>query len=188
MEAQTTDGQPVRLREQARGRGRSARGPRDMALSMGVLVVPVLVLVVLYNVLFNGGSPRAIDPSGTFAAAHHSGAFTIVEPVGLPGGWTPVSSSYQRQGDGSVLRVGYVAPGGGLQLIESDRPVNALLPDELGNDAQPGNLVSIGDQRWREYPVARGGRALVLATGDSTVCIVGAASADDLRTLAGHLR
>jgi hypothetical protein len=68
VETQTTGEQPARVREQARGRGRAARGPRDMA-----------------------------------------------EPAGLPGGWTPVNSSYQRQGDGSVLRVGYVAPGGGLQ-------------------------------------------------------------------------
>jgi hypothetical protein len=73
-------------------------------------------------------------------------------------------------------------------VVESDRPVNVLPPDELGNDAQPGNLVSIGDQRWREYPVARGGRALGLVSGDGTVCIIAAAPAGDLRVLAGHLR
>jgi Protein of unknown function (DUF4245) len=169
---------------------RGGRSPRDMALSIGVLLVPILVLVFLYNFLYNGNHPRAIDPSGTFDAARHSAAFTVLQPGGLPGGWTVVSSSYQKQSDGSVLRVGCVTPGkAGLQLIESDRPVNSLLPAELGSDAQPGNLVPLGDRRWREYPVARdGGRALVLADDGRTVIVIGTATVTDLRTLAGSLR
>jgi hypothetical protein len=169
---------------------RAARSPRDIALSMGVLLVPVIVLLILYNVLFNGDHPRAIDPSDTLETARHSAAFTVSEPRGLPGGWAVVSSTYQKQGDGSVLRLGYVTPhSGGLQLVESDRPVNTLLPDELGADAQPGQLVPIGANRWREYPTAKGGdRALVLADSGRTVIVIGTGSDDDLRLLAGSLR
>lgn len=161
-----------------------------MALSMGVLLVPVIVLLVLYNVLLNGDAPRAIDATATYAAARSAGAFTVLEPGGLPGGWTVVSSSYGKQSDGSVLRIGYVTPGhGGLQLVESDRPVNSLLPDELGAGAQPGDPVSIGGLQWRTYPVARaGGQGLVLAGDGRTVIIVGTVSADDLRTLASSLK
>lgn len=175
---------------QQRGRERAGRAPRDIALSMGALLVPVILLVLAYNVLFNGDHPRAIDPSGSILAARQSASFPVVEPQGLPRGWTVISSSYQRLSDGSVLRLGYLTPGrAGLQVIESDRPVNALLPDELGTDAQPGDLVPVGDQRWRGYPVARGGsQALVLATNGRTVIVIGSGSSGDLRVLAGSLR
>src|SRR5581483_6544336 len=98
--------------------------------------------------------------------------------------------SYQRETGGSVLRVGYVTPArAGLQLVESDQPANSLLPAELGSDAQPGDEVAIGARRWRAYPVARGGgQGLVLAEDGRIVVLVGAVSAEDLRTLAASLR
>jgi hypothetical protein len=170
-------------------RGRAGRSPRDMALSMGVLLVPILVLLGVYNFLYNGDHPRAIDPSGTIASARHSAAFPVLAPEALPSGWTVVSSVYQKLADGSTLRLGYVTPGrAGLQVIESDRPVNTLLPAELGGNAQPGDLVEVGDGRWRDYPEARdGSRALVLAENGRTVIVIGNGSADDLRILASSL-
>jgi hypothetical protein len=89
----------------------------------------------------------------------------------------------------AVLRVSYVTPAkSGLQLIESDRPVDALLPDELGSDAQPGNLTDIAGRQWREYPVAKGGsRALVLAGDGFTTVITGTATDNDMRTFAAAL-
>ncbi|MEN3305860.1 MAG: hypothetical protein V7603_2062 [Micromonosporaceae bacterium] len=169
--------------------GRGGRSLKDMALSMGVLLVPILLLIGVYNFLYNGDHPRPIDPSGTLASARHSAAFPILEPAGLPGSWTVVSSSYQKLADGSTLRLGYVTPDRtGLQLIESDRSVNSLLPAELGSNAQPGDMTLLGDRRWREYPVARdGGQALVLAENGRTVIVTGTASAADLRVLAGSL-
>jgi Protein of unknown function (DUF4245) len=171
-------------------RGRAGRSPRDMALSMGVLLVPVLVLFILYNVLYNGDHPRGVDPAGDFAAARSAARFTVLQPAAAPPGWTAVSSTFRRQSDGSVLRVGYVtASRAGLQLIESDRPVNALLPEELGQAAQPGNLTTVGQRQWRAYPVARdGAMALVLAEESGTVIIIGNVPAADLRTLAATLR
>jgi hypothetical protein len=156
-----------------------------MALSMAVLLVPVLILLILYNVLFNGSHARAIDPSETYATARHGAHFTVLEPAGLPAGWTVLSASYTPVSGGSVLRVGYSAPGGAaLQLVESDEPVNSLLPAELGDDAQPGALVTVGTRQWREYPVARdGGRGLVFADNGRTVVITGAGSDADLRVL-----
>jgi hypothetical protein len=161
-----------------------------MALSMGVLLVPIVVLLALYNFLYNGDHPRAIDPSGTLTSARQSGSFPVLAPGGLPGGWTVVSSSYAKQSDGSVLRLGYLAPGkGALQLIESSRPVNTLLPEELGADAQPGGLLPVADRQWRAYPVARdGSQALVLAENGRTVIIIGTGPEGNLRVLAGSLR
>jgi hypothetical protein len=153
---------------------RSGRSARDMALSMAVLIIPIFLL---------------LGAAQTYATARHSASFPVLEPGGLPGGWTAISATFGKVDDGSTLRVSYVPPAKtGLQLVESDRPVNALLPDELGGAAQPGNLETVGGRQWRTYPVAGdGGRALVLAEDGRTTIITGTASAADLRTFAATL-
>jgi hypothetical protein len=165
------------------GRSRSNRSNRDMALSMAALLIPIFVLVGVYRFFFSGDAPIRVDASQTYATARHDGHFPILEPTGLPGGWTVSSSAFSRVSDGSVLRVGYLAPShSGLQLVESDRPVNSLLPAELGATAQPGNLVTIAGKEWRSYPVARDGdTAMVLAENGQTTVVIGTVSATDMR-------
>jgi hypothetical protein len=168
---------------------RSGRSARDMALSMAVLIIPIFLLLGAYRVFFAGDAPVPVDAAQTYATARHSASFPVLEPGGLPGGWTAISATFGKVDDGSTLRVSYVPPAKtGLQLVESDRPVNALLPDELGGAAQPGNLETVGGRQWRTYPVAGdGGRALVLAEDGRTTIITGTASAADLRTFAATL-
>jgi hypothetical protein len=157
-----------------------------MLLSMAVLLLPIFVLLGLYRVVFSGDAPIAIDPSPTWAAARHSASYQVLAPDGLPDGWTVISASYR----GGTLRVGYVTPAGtGLQLVESDKGLDALGPTELGSGAKPGNLVTINGRSWREYPVlANPGQALVLVEAGRTVLVAGTASPSDLRSFATSLR
>lgn len=156
---------------------------------MLVLLVPVFLLVLGYRVLLHGDAPIAVDPSDTITAARHDAKFPILVPAGLPATWTVSSATFRLEPTGSVLRLGYLAGDhAGLQLVESDEPVDQFLPGELGSNAQPGDLVAIGGQQWRTYPSVRGGaRALVLAQDRGTVVIVGSGGDDDLRTLAASL-
>jgi hypothetical protein len=173
----------------AGGRAAARRTPRDMALSMAVLLVPVLLLVGAYKVFFNGDHPREVNPAAAFVDARHAARFPVHEPGGLPAGWSAISYGYATEQGFGTLRVGYVTPGGdGVQLVESDRPVDALLPAELGEDARAGSLVDIGGRQWREYPMARdGNQALVLAEDRGTTVLVGAAPMADLHTFAAAL-
>lgn len=157
---------------------------------MAALLIPVVLLLTAYRVFFAGDAPVAVDASATYATAHHSAKFTVLEPSGLPSGWTASSASFATTNGTSVLRVGYL-PGSsnGLQLIESDQPVESLLPAELGSDARPGELSTINGRQWRIYPSARDGdRALVLADDGRTTIVIGTASDADLRLLASSLR
>jgi hypothetical protein len=185
VDASPTSPAPSRVKRPAAG-GRSAR---DMALSIGVLVIPIFLLLGVYRVFFAGDAPIAVDVTQTYATARHDAPFPVLVPAGLPGGWTAINSSFGKVSDGSVLRVSYVPPAKtGLQLVESDRPVNSLLPDELGSSAEPGNLETIGGQQWRSYPVTQhGARALVLAENGQTTIVTGTASDNDLRTFAASL-
>jgi hypothetical protein len=141
-------------------------------------------------VFFAGDAPVAIDAAGTYATAKHDAHFTVLEPVELAPGWTPIAAKFELDNDGSVLRVSYVPPDRtGLQLVESDRPVDAFLPDEVGSDSQPGDLIDIAGQQWRVYPDAKGGgRALVLAGNGYATVIIGTATDQDMRTFAVSLR
>jgi Protein of unknown function (DUF4245) len=166
---------------------RAGRSPRDIALSLLVLLVPVLLLLGIYRVVFSGDAPIATgDLADTWATARHSAPYPVLEPAGLPANWTAISARYA---DGN-LRIGYVtATGTGIQLVESATPVDQLLPAELGTGARPGDLVTIGDRQWRSYPVARSdNRALVLVDTGRTTIVVGTASDADLRSFAATLR
>ena len=179
--------------EQARRAGRS---PRDVALSLAALIVPILLLLGAYRLFWNGDKPIAVDVSETYQTAQHAGAFPVLEPAGLGSGWSanvanfvPASPGAGGAAAGAVLRVVYHDPDGdGVQLIETNAPSDAVLAAELGTDARPGNLVTLGGRQWREYPVAgSGARALAAVEDGRVVIVIGSASADRLREFAAAL-
>ncbi|HEY2673533.1 MAG TPA: DUF4245 domain-containing protein [Rugosimonospora sp.] len=188
---ETVDAEAVNApAEPAARQAAGGRSARDMALSIAVLVIPIFLLLGVYRVFFAGDAPIAVDASQTYATAKHDAPFPVLEPSGQPGGWTAISATVGKVSDGWVLRVSYVPPAKtGLQLVESNRPVNSLLADELGGSAQPGNLERIGGRAWREYPsVHTGARALVVVDDGRTTIVTGTASDTDLRAFAASLQ
>lgn len=187
VQVQSAGESPLPIRSE-RGT-RAGRSPRDMALSLLVLLVPVFLLVYGYRVFFSGDARTSVDTAQTVADARRDAGFPVLAPGALPKGWTASSATFEKGAPGSVLRLGYLAAdGAGLQLVESDRPADQFLPGELGTDAQPGNLVTIGGRQWRSYPSARGGtHGLVLAQDRDTIVIVGTGGDEDLRALAASL-
>jgi len=168
---------------------RLARTPSDMARAVLVLLVPVVAAVLVYVYFFGGSNVIAIDPSGDYANAKADAHFSVVQPTGLPGGWKAVSSAYGRVADGSVLRVGYVAPdGGAIQFVESDRPAAKLLDDELGATNTVATSVEIGGLTWGQLDsTKRDDHALVSTSDGRTLIIHGQASQQDLQAFAASL-
>lgn len=169
---------------------RLARTPMDMAKAVLVLLLPVMVAVLIYVLFFGGSNVITIDPSGSYSDARQGAHFTVLEPTGLVAGWKAVSSTYGSDSGGWVLRVGYIAPGGGgIQLIESNRPADALISAELGNTSPVAASVQIGDRSWGQVtPTSRSDRALVDAESGRTVIIMGEATPAELRDFAASLR
>src|SRR4051812_46327274 len=54
----------------ARGEGRS---PRDMFMSLAVLLVPIALLLILYRTLLSGDAPITVDPNPTIQEAQQAG-------------------------------------------------------------------------------------------------------------------
>ncbi|GAA4694457.1 DUF4245 domain-containing protein [Phytohabitans rumicis] len=163
----------------------NTRRPRDMVLSMAVLLVPVLIIVLIYRVVQGGDQPVKVDTAPALDQARSVGAFPVSEPSGLDDGWRPISATFQTADGGKVLRIGYVTPSGaGVQLVQSDVPAERLLPAELTGSGQPRGATDIAGQSWQRYTARPGEQALVLLQPDRTVIVVGSAEETELRILA----
>ncbi|WP_433370477.1 DUF4245 domain-containing protein [Actinoplanes sp. CA-142083] len=170
------------------GRG-GERSPRDMVMSLAVLLVPIALLLIFYRVVLSGDAPITVDPAPTIQEAQQAAAFTVVLPQGLGDDWHTSSATFKRQSDGATLRLGYVDPDKDpVQLVESSVPSASLLPGELGADAKAlGNFRSPAGV-WRVYDGRPGEKALVLADQKRTIVVVGKTGMDNLEALATSLK
>jgi hypothetical protein len=149
---------------------RAGRSPRDMALSMAVLLIPIFIAVVVYRWL-GGEGAVAVDPSTAYADARAAKAFPVAE-VTVPKDWQPVSAAFRRDGSNAVLRVGFTGPGSGTaQLVEGNAA--DLVATELGPGARIDARAVIGGKDWQRYPLTDGEQAVVLAEPGRTVIIRG---------------
>lgn len=166
----------------------TSRRPRDLVLSLGVLLAVVALMIGTYRLLHHGDEPVVVDVAPAIAQARTAGDFPVAVPAGLPDGWRTVSARYQP-GDGqAILRIGYLSPAGaGFQVIESDRPADALLAAELTTGARPLGEERLGRLSWQHYLGRPGERALVLLEPDRTLLVIGAGSPAELIELASAL-
>jgi hypothetical protein len=165
---------------------RAARSPRDLALSLIALLVPVFLVVGLFRLLGHE-QPPVVDTAQTYQAAVAAGAFPVASPARLPKGWRPLSASFSTDAPAPTLRIGLRAPSGAVQLVESSLAAGALVTAELGEGARALGEVRVADRSWQGYVGAHGVRALVLAESGRTIILIGTAGERDLRDLAESL-
>ncbi len=181
------DGVPTEEAPTRLGRGQE-RSPRDMVLSLTVLLVPIALLLVFYRVVLSGDAPITVDATPTIQEAQQAAVFTVAVPRGLGNDWHTASATFRRENGGATLRIGYVDPGKeSMQLIESSVPPDTLLPAELGSGGK-----ALGNYRtpagvWRVYDGRPGETALVLTEPTRTIIVVGKADRTNLQTLASSL-
>jgi hypothetical protein len=174
---------PVRLSK------REGRSPRDMVLSLAVLIVPIALLLIFYRVVLSGDAPVAIDPSPKIQEAQLAKAFPVAVPTGLGDDWHAASATFTKQSGGSTLRIGYVDPDKDpIQLVESSVVSSTLLPAELTTKAKPLSDFRAANGVWRLYDGRPGEQALVLADESRTIIVVGKTDVSNLEHLASSLQ
>jgi hypothetical protein len=183
------DGEPEELVEVPRLARGQERSPRDMVLSLTVLIVPIVLLLIFYRVVLSGDAPVTVDPGPTIQEARQAAVFTVVTPQGLGDDWHTSTATFRRQADGATLRLGYVDPDKDpVQLVESSVPPATLLPTELGVSAKALGNFRTPAGVWRVYDGRPGERALVLAEPTRTVIVVGKIDMTNLEKLATSLK
>jgi hypothetical protein len=168
---------------------REGRSPRDMVLSLAVLLIPIALLLTFYRVVLNGDAPADVDPSSVLQEARSAAVFTVLEPQGLGDDWSVSSATFRRPAEGATLRLGYVDPDDDpVLLVESSVPPATLLPAELGRSPKPVGTFRTDLGPLRQYDARPGESALVLAEPERTVLVIGKTDAENLKTLARALR
>lgn len=169
-------------------RARPERSPKDMTISLLVLLIPIALLLAFYRVVLGGDEPTRVDPTPVIAQARAVNAFPVSEPVGLSSGWRPVRAAFQQADGGRMLRIGYLSPQDrGVQLLQGDVPAERLLPAELTSSSRPQGAIDVVGRSWQRYTARAGELALVLLEPDRTVIVVGAAAEAELLDLAASL-
>jgi hypothetical protein len=180
--------EPVVPAAPAAARGRSERSPRDMALSLAVLLVPIALLLTFYRVVLDGDAPVTVDPTSTIQEAQQAHLFPVAVPTGLSKDWHVSDATFRRLDGGATLRIGYVDPDKDpVQLVESSVSPDKVLPAELGDTAKPSGTFRSENRAWRLYAARPGEQALVLTETGRTIVIVGKTDTRNLETLASSL-
>ena len=163
---------------------RSGRGTgRDLAISLGVLVIPLLALVWFFQPRATD-STQPVDAAGVYQTAIDKKAFHVREPQGLSG-WKPTVAVYTpATGDRFTVRVSYSVPGGGyLQLVQSNAPADSLVASIIDR-GEPLGIEQIAGGSWTHYTARDGAEnAFVLLEKDVTVVVVGDAPVAKARTM-----
>ncbi|MEV4655373.1 DUF4245 family protein [Micromonospora sp. NPDC049301] len=168
---------------------RSERSPKDMAISLLVLLIPIALLLAFYRGFLGGDEPTTVDPGPAIEQARSANTFPVSQPQGLSSGWRTVSARYQAVEGGANLRIGYLTPEGrGVQLLQSSVPAERLLPAELTDQGQPQGPTELAGRTWQRYTARGNQQALILLEPTRTVLVVGDARDNELRQLAGSLR
>ncbi len=158
-----------------------------MAISLGVLLIPIVAVVLVVQWL--SGGPAAVDPSSAYESARAVDRFPVLQPQGLPTGWTVTRADVDHGNGGTAtLRIGYVSPSGGsARIVESDVPVTSLLPDELGGVRPPVGDRTVGGRDWQIYSGRGKERALVWQQPKVTILVIGQMPDSELNALAASL-
>ncbi|MFY1619359.1 DUF4245 family protein [Micromonospora sp. WMMD736] len=168
---------------------RSERSPKDMAISLLVLLIPIALLLAFYRGFLGGDQATTVDPAPAIEQARSANTVPVSEPQGLGSGWRTVSARYQSVDGGATLRIGYLTPEGrGVQLVQSSVPAERLLPAELTDQGQPQGPTELGGRTWQRYTARGNQQALALLEPTRTVLVIGDARDNELRELAGSLR
>lgn len=157
---------------------RSGRTPKDMALSLIVLLIPVLLMVGAYRYLYAGDTIVTVDAAPAIASAGRAGLAPL-PPPSAPADWKTVAAQY----DQGTLRLGYLdADGAGAQLVQSRTGLQTLVKAELTAEAVHRGETVVAGVTWQRWAGRPGETALVRSLGDTTQLLIGRGA--DLNALA----
>lgn len=166
---------------------RSERSPRDMTMSLAVLLIPIALFALFYKFVLSGDAPVTVDPAPTIEEAQAAKVFPIAVPK-LGDDWHASSATWQKTAAGGTLRIGYVDPDDNpVQLIESNTDSQTLARTELTSAAKQTDRFATNGRTWALYTGRPGEQGLVLFDQGRTIIILGKAKATRLEALATSL-
>ena len=164
---------------------RTARGLRDLVLSLSVVGLGVLFLFVV--VWRPAPDPvRPIDLAPMLALAREEAAYPVLAADGLSPQWRATSARFEPTADGSIWFLGYVTPEDQFVAVtQTDGdPVRFVEEQTLGG--APDGKRSIDGRRWEQFATADQ-RSLVRTSDGATTVVTGTVSYEELADFVGRL-
>ncbi|GAA1588340.1 DUF4245 domain-containing protein [Actinoplanes couchii] len=153
---------------------KEGRRPRDMIISLLVLLVPIALMMGFYRVVLDGDRPVSIDPASSIDLA--SRAFPVAVPAGLTEDqdWHITSANFRREDNGATLRIGYIPPSDkAILMIQSNVDASVLVPAEVGAQGQRTGTFRTGQRTWLQYSGRTNETALIATEETRTIVILG---------------
>jgi hypothetical protein len=165
----------------------------DMVRSLAVVGAFVLVLFLVVwwqRPEAQGPVDRPVDVTDVFAGAAISAGFPVLEPTGLPDGWSATSAWVQGPTasgvGGVVVHAGYLTPAGSYAEVKQTDGRLATAVADWTDDAGRTGTTTLAGRTWQtwESPTRK---ALVLQDGEVTRVVTGKADWPELQVLASSL-
>lgn len=153
---------------------KEARRPRDMIISLAVLLIPIALLMGFYRVVLEGDRPVSTDPTSSIELA--SREFPVAQPAGLTEDqdWHVTSANFRRENGGATLRLGYVPPSDkAILMIQSTVDPSMLVPAEVGEEGRRTGTFRTDQRTWLQYDGRPGETALIATEQTRTIVIIG---------------
>ena len=155
-----------------------------MVLSLGVLLVPIMLIVWFFQRTPDRPTVQPVDATAAASAAQRQASFPVLVATGLPDGWVPVKATWTPKGgqllghgtaEADTWIVGYQTPDA-VYLSVSQQA--GSLPDfvtEMTAGADPDGTSTVAGQAWQRYRASSGqDRFLVRVTSRDTTIVGGA--------------
>lgn len=160
---------------------------KNLVLSLLAVIGMVLVLILLVPRVDRVGGPP-VDVHVKALEVKEQSGWPIVEPVGLPSGWSPTSVRYVGVTDGFMTwHVGYETPSGTFVAVEQTQdPSRAWIAAQTNRAPREGTL-DVAGRTWEKFVrdnKVQNSLLSVPATGSGELAtlVTGTASFEDMAT------
>lgn len=149
-----------------------------MALSLAVLLVPILLIIAIGRFFYGDTTTATVDPELALQGATRA-SMQPIPAAEAPDGWKIVSAQFK---DG-VLRIGYLNRSDeGVQLVQGT--ALDLVSAELGDDARPTGELQAAGTTWSKWDARNKISALTRTAGPTTIIVLGSVPSAELAVLA----
>ncbi len=154
--------------------------PRDMLISLGVLIVPILFISWWFTRAPADAPIQAIDWRSVLAQSRTVAPYPLLGPVGLPDTWVATKAQWSKTGEpavnqeaapGNTWELGILSPDQVyVSLTQRDAAGPALIA-QISRSGRPDGTSTVGGETWSRW-VSADDRTRTLSRVDGSVTTV----------------
>lgn len=169
---------------------------RDMIISLGVLLVPIL-LIVWFFTSNPEAKPEPVDVRDKLSRAEAESPYPVLRATNLPDGWVPVRVAWAKAGspwlddkpaDSNIWLLGYLGPDGIYYGVQQSDSAADIVERATRQGKPTGEEVQAAGRTWQGYESLDGRTRSLVSRQEGVTSVVSAdTSGDAVRAFAETL-